>query len=129
SITPLNGTSNDDLTRSEGNGVTFPKVSNTTGLLDNNNKPLYQITITFNPEGVDSLSNIIVNKESNVKEFVVEFFDTSDETQPFTISPNTPLSYTSTLIDNQPSITDFQADVPSPLTNIRITILSTTNNE
>ncbi|CAF5029477.1 unnamed protein product, partial [Rotaria sp. Silwood1] len=44
-------------------------------------------------------------------------------------SPNTPLSYTSTLIDNQPSITDFQADVPSPLYGVRITITSTEKNE
>ncbi|CAF5088956.1 unnamed protein product, partial [Rotaria sp. Silwood1] len=44
-------------------------------------------------------------------------------------SPNTPLSYTSTLIDNQPSITDFQADVPSPLYGVRITITSTENDE
>ncbi|CAF1508693.1 unnamed protein product, partial [Rotaria sordida] len=131
SIEPLGGriTNNVDLTNSETvNGVTFPSVPDTSGLFDKNNKPLYEITFTFNPAGVDSLSSIIVNKETNVNQFVVEFFTPSNLNQPFTISPNTPLSYTSTIIDSRASIMNFLSDVPSPLSGIRISILSTTNN-
>ncbi|CAF1010447.1 unnamed protein product, partial [Rotaria sordida] len=132
SIEPLGGriTNNVDLTNSETvNGVTFPSVPDTSGLFDKNNKPLYEITFTFNPAGVDSLSSIIVNKETNVNQFVVEFFTPSNLNQPFTISPNTPLSYTSTIIDSRASIMNFLSDVPSPLSGIRISILSTTNNQ
>lgn len=128
-VNPVSGTSKTDLTSEEGNGVTFPLIPNTVGVLDENKNSLYQITITFNREGVDSLSSIVINKESNVNEFSVEFFNTPDTSKPFTISPNTPLVYKSTLNNNEISITNFRQDVPSPLFAVRINILSTAGNQ
>jgi len=131
SIEPLGGSTNNvNLTSlDKGDGVTFPSVPGTSGIFDNDNKPLYQITINFNPAGVDSLSSIIVNKESNVNGFSVEYFIPSNPNQLFTISPNNPLSSTSLMINSQPSIVDFPSSVPSPLSGILISITSTTDNQ
>jgi len=132
SVTPVQGTNGNDLTNPNGNGVDFPQPQGTTGPLDQNNKPLYTIDITFNPSGVNSLSSITVNKDTNVAEFSVEFFGLSNSTQLIT-NPNqpgaVPVSYTSTLINDQASIANFPKDAPSDLSGIRITILSTTNNQ
>jgi hypothetical protein len=120
-----------DLTSTTGNGISFQPVSNITGLFDHNNKPLYYIGLTFNPAGVDSLSSIIVNSGSNVKQFSVEFFNLSNPTVPITNSTPSgviPLSLNSTVIKSQPSVVDFPSDLPS-LSGIRISILSTTDNQ
>ncbi len=120
-----------DLTSTTGNGVSFQSVSNITGLFDQNNQPLYYIDLTFNPEGVDSLGSIIVNSGSNVKQFSVQFFNLSNPTVPITNSTPSgviPLSVNSTMINAQPSVFDFPTNLPS-LSAIRISILSTTNNE
>lgn len=132
SVQPVTGTNNDDLTSTTGNGITFSSVPGTTGLFDDNKKPLYQITITFNPAGVDSLGSITVNPTSNVDKFQVQFFVSSNPNQPVTAAPelaDKPLSFESTIINNRPSIVDLPSTVPSPLSGIRIVVLSTTDNE
>jgi len=131
SVLPVQETNPTDLTSTTGNGVSFPSVPYTTGLFDQSNKPLYYIGLTFNPEGVNSLSSIIVNSGSNVKQFSVQFFDLSNSTvliSNSTPSAAIPLSVNSTIINSQPPIDDFPTNLPS-LSGIRISILSTTNNE
>jgi hypothetical protein len=130
SVQPVQGINDVDLTNTTSNGVTFP--SSITGLFDQNNQPIYNITLTFNPAGVNSLSSIIVNAESNVEQFSVEFFGLSNPNQLMTYPTgvgNIPVSYNSTIINSQPSIVNFPADEPSDLSGILITILSTINNE
>jgi len=132
SVKPVQGTNDNDLTNPSGNGVDFPQPQGTTGLFDQNNQPLYTIDITFNPAGVKSLSSIVVNEKTNVNEFSVEFFGLSNSTQLITnpYAPgNVPVSYTSTVINNQASIVNFPQNTPSDLSGIRITILSTPNNQ
>ena len=129
SVQPFPQTNDVDLTSDTGNGISFPSVPNKTGVLDENKKPLYQITFTFNPAGVHSLSSIIVNQQSNVNKFVVEFFVPSKPKQPFTSASNIPLSYNSTIINSQACIAHFPAQVPSPLSGIRISVLSTRDNQ
>lgn len=132
SVTPVSGTTV-DLTSTTGNGISFPTVPNTTGLFDTNNSPVYNITITFNPAGADSLGSIIVNNETNVNKFSVRFFVPSYPNQPFTFSPsyaNNPLYYNSTISNSQPaSIVYFPPQVPSPISGILISVLSTTDNK
>ena len=125
----LVGTDIADLTSPSSNGVSFEQIPDTTGVLDNNNNPLYTITIKFNPAGVDSLSNIMVNPKSNVDKFLVEFYVPSKPDDLYTSGSNIPLSYQSTLTDAQEPIVKFSADVPSPLSGVRISILSTNNNQ
>jgi hypothetical protein len=132
SVPPVDGTNKDDLTSTTGNGITFTPVSGVTGLFDQNNQPLYQITITFNRAGVDSLGSITVNPMSNVQQFAVQFFTQSNPDQPVTLAPefaNKPVEVISTIINSRPSIVDFPSQLPSPISAIRILILSTTNNE
>jgi hypothetical protein len=132
SVQPLPGTNNTDLTSITGNGVSFPQAPGTTGLFDQYNQPIYNIIFTFNPAGVNSLSSIIVNEESNVEQFSVEFFGLSNPNQLITYSTYLgaiPVSYNSTIINSQPSIVSFPEDAPSDLSGIQITILSTTDNE
>ncbi len=132
SIQPLQGTNDADLTNTASNGVTFPQPLGTTGLFYQNNQPIYSLTLTFNPAGVNSLSSIVVNDASNVEQFSVEFFGLSNPNQLITYSTYLgaiPVSYNSTIINSQPSIVNFPADAPSDLSGILITILSTINNE
>lgn len=129
SIQPVTGTDNMDLTKPNGNGINFPSVPNTVGLVDENNKPLYQITLTFNPAGVQSLSSIVVNSDTNVNGFSVEFFDATNPTQPFSITPDQPVVSNSFVIQNLASIVDFPSQLPSVLSAIRISIISTSDNE
>ena len=60
SVAPVAGTDDNDLTSTTGNGVTFPAVPGTSGLFADD-KPLYTVTLTFNPAGVDSLGSIALN--------------------------------------------------------------------
>ncbi len=132
SVQPLQGTNDADLTNTTSNGVTFPQPSGTIGLFDQYNQPIYNIIFTFNPAGVNSLSSIILNEESNVEQFSVEFYGLSNPNQLITYPNevgNVPISYNSTIIDSQPSIVNFPADAPSDLSGILITILSTINNQ
>lgn len=132
SVQPVDGTNNDDLTSTSGNGISFTPVSGATGLFDSNNQPLYQITITFNRAGVDSLGSITVNPTSNVNRFAVQFFTQANPNQPVTLAPelaDKPVELTSTIINSRPSIVDFPSQLPSPISAIRILILSTVNNE
>lgn len=125
----LAGTDVADLTNPNSNGVSFEQTPDTTGVLDTNDKPIYSITIKFNPAGVDSLSNIMVNPKSNVDKFLVEFYVPSKPNDLYTSESNIPLSYQSTLTDAQEPIVKFSADVPSPLSGVHISILSTNNNQ
>jgi len=131
SVQPVQGTNNADLTSTTGNGVSFPQPQGTTGLFDQNNQPIYYITLTFNPSGVNSLSSIVTNTDTNVQQFSVQFFSLSNPNELIT-SPtnlgNIPVSYNSTFTNSQASLTDFPEDTPSNLSAILITILSTTNN-
>ena len=132
SVQPVDGTNNDDLTNTASNGITLTSVSGVTGLFDANNQPLYQITITFNRAGVDSLGSITSSPTSNVNRFAVLFFTQSNPNQPVTLAPelaDQPVEVISTIINSRPSIVDFPAQLPSPISAIRILILSTTNNE
>jgi hypothetical protein len=132
SIQPLQGTNDADLTNTASNGVTFPQPPGTTGLFYQNNQPIYNVILTFNPAGVNSLSSIIVNENSNVKQFTVEFYGLSNPNQLITYSTYLgaiPVSYNSTIINSQPSIVNFPAGAPSDLSGILITILSTINNQ
>jgi hypothetical protein len=126
---PLVPGSNDaDLTSPTSNGVTFQ--SSSTGLFDQNNQPVYTIILTFNPSGVNSLSSVIANNESNVEKFSVEFFGLSNSNQLVTIPSGTiPVSYNSTVTNDQSSIVSFTEDAPSELSGIRISILSTVNDQ
>ena len=124
SVQPVGQIDNAKLTSATGDGVSFPLVPGTTGLFDRNKKPIYYIDITFNPAGVDSLSSIIVSGESNVDKFDVEFFVASNPNEPVLLSPGTTLSYTSRIQNSEAVISDFPAMVPSPLSGIRINILS-----
>ena len=130
-VSPSSG-NNVDLTSTTGNGITFPSVPNTTGLFDQNNQPVYNVTITFNPAGADSLGSVIVNPGTNVNKFSIRFFVPSYPNQPFTFAPDfasNPLYYNSTIINSQPSIVSFPPQVPSPLSGILISVLSTTDNQ
>jgi hypothetical protein len=132
SVSPVDGTNNDDLTNTASNGISFTPVSGVTGLFDANNQPLYQITITFNRAGVDSLGSITSSPTSNVNRFAVLFFTQSNPNQPVTLAPelaDQPVELISTIINSRPSIVDFPAQLPSPISAIRILILSTINNE
>lgn len=132
SVSPVDGTNNDDLTNTASNGITFTPVSGVTGLFDANNQPLYQVTITFNRAGVDSLGSITSSPTSNVNRFAVLFFTQSNPNQPVTLAPelaDKPVELISTIINSRPSIVDFPAQLPSPISAIRILILSTTDNE
>lgn len=127
SVQPVDGTNNDDLTSTTSNGITFTPVSGVTGLFDGNNQPLYQITITFHQAGVDSLGSITVNPTSNVNRFAVQFFTQSNPNQPVTLADK-PVELTSTIINSRPAIVDFPSQLPSPISAIRIIILSTSDN-
>ncbi len=128
---PLVPGSNDaDLTSPTSNGVTFQSSSAATGLFDQYNQPLYTITMTFNPAGVNSLSSVVANPESNVKQFSVEFFGLSNTSQLLTVPFGTiPVSYNSTVTNAQVSLVDLPEDAPSELSGLRISILSTVNNQ
>ena len=126
---PTSGT-DVDLTSATGNGVSFSPVNGFTGVLDNNNQPLYTITLTFNPAGADSLASLILYSTSNVKTFSVEFFTRSSPNQPFTLTPGgLPLTLTSSPSSSGPSILYFPPQVPSPISAIQINILSTTGTQ
>ena len=132
SAQPVAGTNSDDLTTTTGNGITFAPVPGTTGLVDEKNAPLYHVTIKFNEPGVDSLGSITVNPASNVDKFAVQFFVASNPNQPVTASPESgdkPLSFSSTVIGSRASIVDLPSQLPSPLSAIRIVVLSTKDNE
>jgi hypothetical protein len=132
SVQPVAGTNDVDLTSTNGGGVTFPSVPGTTGLFDQNNRPLYNVTLTFNPAGVDSLASIIVSPGTNVNKFAVRFFVPSYPDEPFTFAPefaDIPLYYNSTIQNSQASITRFPQQVPSPISGILISVLSTTDNQ
>jgi hypothetical protein len=132
SVPLLQGINEADLTSNNGNGVTFQSTAGTTGLFDENNQPIYNIILTFNPAGVNSLSSIIVNGNSNVDKFSVEFFGLSRPNQLITYSSDLgslPVSYNSTFINSQALLVDFPQDAPSELSGILINILSTTDNQ
>lgn len=133
SVQPVTGTNNDDLTSTTGNGIAFPTVSGATdGVLDNTNKPIYQITITFNQPGVDSLGSITSNPNSNVDKFAVQFFVPSNPNQPVPVTPelaDQPLSVVSTTSASGPSIANLPSQLPSPISGIRIVILSTNDDQ
>jgi hypothetical protein len=128
---PLVPGSNDtDLTSPTSNGVAFQSSSVSTGLFDQYNQPLYTIILTFNAAGVNSLSSVVANQDSNVKQFSVEFFGLSNPSQLLTVPSGTiPVSYNSTVTNSQVSLVDLPEDAPSELSSIRISILSTVNNQ
>jgi hypothetical protein len=132
SVQPVQGTNNVDLTNTTGNGVNFPQPVGSTGLFDDQtNQPIYTIVFTFNPSGVNSLSSIIANANSNVQKFSVEFFSLSNPNALITYPTDAgdiPVSYNSTFTNSQASLTNFPEDTPSNLSGILITILSTTGN-
>ncbi len=122
------GSSDADLTSPTSNGVTFQ--SSSTGLFDQNNQPVYTIILTFNPAGVNSISIVAANLESNVKQFSVEFFGLSNPSQLLKVPFGTiPVSYNSTVTNAQVPLVDLPEDAPSELSAIRISILSTINDE
>jgi hypothetical protein len=132
SAQPVAGTKTDDLTSSTGNGITFASVSGTTGLVDDKNEPLYQVTIKFNEPGVDSLGSITVNPASNVDKVAVQFYVASSPNQPVTVATelgDKPLSFSSTVVGSRATIADLPSQLPSPLSAIRIVVLSTKDNE
>jgi len=132
SVQPVQGTNNADLTSTTGNGVNFPQPQETTGLFNQNNQPIYSIILTFNPSGVNSLSSVIADSDSNVEQFSVQFFGLSNLSQLITYSTgfsDIPVSYNSTFTNSQASVADFPQDAPSDLSGILITILSTTDNQ
>ena len=132
SVQPVPGTNDVDLTSTTGSGVTFPSVPGTTGVFDQSNRPLYNVTLTFNPAGVDSLAIITLSLGTNVDKFAVRFYVPSYPDQPFTFAPefaDIPLYYNSTIQNSQASITRFPQQVPSPISGIRISVLSTTDNQ
>ena len=134
SVPFVDGTNEDDLTSPTGNGVSFKPVPGATGLVDQNNQPLYQITITFHQPGVDSLGSITVNPTSNVDKFAVQFFTQSNPDRPVPLAPelaDKPLEVVSTIINGRPSIVDFPSQLQSvsPISGIRLVILSTISNE
>jgi hypothetical protein len=131
-LNPVTGTSNTDLTNPTSNGITFPQQPAISGLVDQNNQPLYTIDIKFNAPGVNSLGSVAVKPttDSNVKSFAVEFFVESAPNQPVTLSSFTdkPLVYNSVPTTGQPVIDTFpSSQVPSPLIGIRFIVLSTSD--
>ncbi len=133
SVQPVQGTSNVDLTNPTSNGIDFPQPVGTTGLFDDQtNQPIYTIILTFNPSGVNSLSSIVANDDSNVQKFSVEFYGLSNSNELITYPTDAgaiPVSYNSTFTNSQASLTNFPEDTPSNLSGIRISILSTSNNQ
>ncbi len=124
------GSNDSDLTSPTTNGVTFQSSSAATGLFDQYNQPLYTITMTFNPAGVNSISSVVANQDSNVKQFSVEFFDLSNPNQLVTVPSGTiPVSYNSTVTNSQVLLVALPEDAPSEISGIRISILSTVNDE
>jgi hypothetical protein len=132
SVPLLPGINQADLTSNTGNGITFQSPAGTTGLFDEKHQPIYNIILNFNPAGVNSLSSIIVNGNSNVDKFSVEFFGLSNPNQLITYSTESgtiPVSYNSTFINSQALLVDFPQNAPSELSGILINILSTTDNQ
>jgi hypothetical protein len=132
SVQAVKGTNNADLTSATSNGVTFQSVPDTTGLFDTNNQPLYTIDLIFNPAGVNSLSSVVANAGSNVEQFSIEFYGLTNPNQLITYPSGSgvgPISYTSTYTNSQASLVTFPNNAPSDLSGIRISILSTTNDE
>ncbi len=133
SVQPLPGTNDADLTSPTGSGITFPSQPNQRGVVDANNQPIYTITVRFSDYGVNSLGNVMFIGDSNVDKFSVEFYDYSNINQLITYtSPSgttLPVSYTSTLTESQLPMVDVPGDAPTELSGIRITILSTKDNQ
>jgi hypothetical protein len=126
------GSSNADLTSPTSNGVTFQSSSAATGLFDQNNQPAYTIILTFNPAGVNSISSVAANQDSNVKQFSVEFFGLSNQSQLLTVPSGSgviPVSYNSTVTNLPAPLVALPEDAPSELSGLRISILSTVNNQ
>ena len=131
SVTPVQGINTADLTSSTSTGIDFPQPLGTTGLFYPNSQPIYSIILTFNPSGVNSLSSVTANNDSNVETFSVEFFSLSNPNEVITYPTDVgdiPVSYESTFTNSQASLANFPADTPSDLSAIRITILNTTDN-
>jgi hypothetical protein len=134
SVAPVRGTNSNDLTSTTGNGITFPKVNGFTGVVDSNGNAMYVITITFVEPGVDSLGSIIVNKNinSNVDQIAVQFFVSSNPNQPISVDPEAPykpLTIYSTIGDQGASITNLPAQLPSPISGVRVLVISTSDKQ
>ena len=132
SVTPIQGIDTTDLTSNSTNGIDFPQPTGTTGLFNANNQPIYSIIVTFNPSGVNSLSSIVANDNTNVNQFSVQFYGLTNRNQLITHSTDLgdiPVSYNSTFTNSQASLTNFPDDTPSDLSAIQITILSTTDQQ
>ena len=132
SVQPVSGTNDNDLTSTTGSGITFSPKEGTEGLFDKNDKPIYDVTLTFRTPGVDSLGSITVNPKSNVDKFSVEFFVPSNPNEPVTASTESAdkLTVTSSTSDSSSAaIVRLPSQVPSPLSGIRITVLSTTDKK
>ena len=130
-VEPVTGTNNSDLTATDGrNGISFPEVPGSNGTLDDNNKPLYIITIKFKSPGVESLGSVSVSSGTNVNKFAIEFLEPLHPDQPITTEgTDQPFSAMSTTDGSgSPSISLFPSDLPSPLIGIRFIVLSTSNN-
>lgn len=133
SVAPVEGTNNNDLTNPSSNGVTFPEVENFNGVLDSNNNSVYEITITLKESGVDSVGSITLNpsSETNVNEFAVQFFASSNPNQLVAVSaekPNQPVTLFSKNINSHPTIDNIPSQMPSPLSAIRLLVRSTNDN-
>lgn len=128
SASPVDGTNDDHLTDTASDGISFPPVTGVDNLFDETKPARYQITIIFNPAGVDSLGSITSSPISNVNRFAVLFYTQSNPTQPVTIGDKQ-VELISTIINSRPAIVDFPSQLPSPLYAIRIIILSTEDDQ
>lgn len=112
-------------------GVSFPSSSLATkGLLDDNNKPVYSITVTF-PRGTSpALASIVCGPQSNVQSISVTYLASTNPNQPIQDSNGLPIASTSTLVGSQVSVVNIPPTLSAfTVSGIEISILSTTANE
>jgi hypothetical protein len=125
------GTKDADLTNQSSAGITFEKVPGSTGVLDNNGKPLYDVIIKFTAPGVDSVGSVSLKSNSNVDKVVVQLFTVSNPDEPVTVATNLAdktLSLNSKIINSQVTVADIPSQFPA-IGAIRIAVLSTKDNE
>jgi hypothetical protein len=128
SVSPVAGTKDSDLTDKNSNGVTLEQAPNADGVLNEGKEPIYTITLRFNEPGVDSVGSIALGEKTNVDKFAVQFIEAGSN-QPVTVAPNQPLYINSNIQNSVATISDFPSQVPTPLSAVRIVVLSTKDNK
>lgn len=131
SITPIWPYKNEDLTTPTGEGISFAASPALSGIMNDAGEPRYYIDLMFNPAGASALSSVLIHEGSNVLAFDVQIFVASNPTEPVTVVTSTGeevVTYSSRIINELPSVTQFNDNIPSPIIGVRVLITSTEGN-